>query len=357
MTTLTAQNVKTRIIEERDLLRKALANEHASTQKVYEAREALKRTEDVIIQEIQDNPANKNEKDRTAAKRMARINDGRYIAGLKAISDAEIERFNFQASIIDHQTRIQVFTADYEFSLLGRRDAQFQFALQLAKVVQADTTVNIEVTAPKLTATPNTDKNLTDLNTQHRAASGIPEGYQINADLIHSFMDTTEGRAIIADWLREHGKPVMAQVLESGIQDINSAVVIADTPVGEPVLMTRIDDIPGEHVDDAMTQILTEEVKKDIVTALHNDNDPNNPTSQGNHPAANMDLPEGVELKSGVLVCATCGMMVTMHADHASFVHPPNDQCLTQHHGTVHSDAKLRKPESKNTGRVGSVDV
>src|SRR5882672_4686936 len=147
--TMKTDDFKLRIMEERKLLRGALLHEHGARRGVYEASEALKRIEDTIIGEIAENGLYKNEKQRTEAKRMARINDNRYIAGLKAITDAEIERINVQAAIIDHQTRIHVFTSDYEFSLLGRRDAQFQFALQLAKVVQADTTTAIEVTAPQ----------------------------------------------------------------------------------------------------------------------------------------------------------------------------------------------------------------
>lgn len=367
---MNAEDLKLRIIEERKSLREFLFNEWKAAQKVYETREALKRTEDGIIQEIQDNPANKNEKDRTAAKRIARINDGRYIAGLKAISDAEIERFNFQASIIDSQTRITVFMSDYEFALLGRRDAQFQFALMLAKVVQADTSIAIEVTAPKLesnltdktvdgsriteTGKMSVNDALKDVDANRGPAKEIIQITNVNADLIAGFLDTFEGRAVIGDWLRKHGKPVMAQVLESGIQDINSAVVIADTPVGEPVLMTRVDDAPGEHVDDAMTQILTEEAKKDIVTALHNDNDPNNPTSQGNSPAANASLPEGIELKAGIPVCKNCGIMMTKTVA-GNLTHPPFASCASVE--SSHPDAKLRKTEGPKGQRLGGIDV
>jgi len=396
---MTSQDIKVRIVEERDLLRKALFNEWKAAQKVYEAREALKRIEDTIIGEIADNGLYKNEKQRTEAKRMARINDGRYIAGLKAIADAEIERFNFQASIIDSQTRIMVFTSDYEFALLGRRDAQFQFALTLAKVVQADTSIAIEVTAPKLgsnltdktvdgSQTANTDKTLT----------GIPDGYQINADLIHAFIDTQEGRMVIGDWLRAHGKPVMAQAFETGISD-------AERVITESLPVTRVDDAPGKYVDDVTTQILsandaqtaaqlklgcppnvmaahpgalTENRKKDIVIGLHTDDGSAEQTEESKRgedspefiaaiggPAPDVDLPEGVELKAGIPVCSSCGMMLHIiqpglshhypNAIDGLYVHPENAACASV--DSSHPDAKLSRSEGAKGQRIGGVDV
>jgi hypothetical protein len=357
-----AEDFKLRIIEERELLRKALSNEQAATQKVYTARESLKRIEDVIIQEIQDNPKNKNEKDRTAAKRMARINDDRYIAGLKAITDAEVERINFQASVIDHQTRIQVFTTDYEFALLGRRDSQFQFAILLAKVLQADTTTETQMdglTMFRKYGATNSEQHreadaadrqqfqetkrmsindaLKEIDATRGPSKEVIQVKEVNADLIHAFLDTSEGRAVIGDWLREHGRPVMADVLEKTPSDI----------------MRRAAAMEGQA-----PQALSEETKKEIAVALHSDNDP----------VLNLgkpEQPEGVTMKAGLPICSTCGMQLQPKIAGCAgnypnsvdplYVHPNNPSCAAIN--SAYPEAKLRKSEGPKGSQVGGVDV
>lgn len=120
----------------------AIQNERRARHELAVALEAAKRTEDVVVAEIWQRADLKNDRDRNSAKHLARINDSRLIDAQTAITNAARDLAGEQARVLAFQADLQMATVDYEFVMLGRRDALMQFALRLAMVAQADTTLS-----------------------------------------------------------------------------------------------------------------------------------------------------------------------------------------------------------------------
>jgi hypothetical protein len=95
------------------------------------------------VREIWQRTDLKNDRDRQAAKHLARINDGRLIKAGEKITEWQRHLNNAQFDVITTQADLQLAVAEYEYALLGRRDAMMTFATQLARVVQPDTSTSI----------------------------------------------------------------------------------------------------------------------------------------------------------------------------------------------------------------------
>lgn len=133
------------ITGKQDALRDLMVLETTARQQLWQAQEDQKRIEDLIAQEIWTRTDLKNDRDRNAAKHLARINDQRFINAQSMVQKKFVGLAEIQADIIIKQSELQISVVEYEYLMLGRRDALMQFAMQLARVAQPDTTMAMGV--------------------------------------------------------------------------------------------------------------------------------------------------------------------------------------------------------------------
>jgi RNA polymerase-binding transcription factor DksA len=93
--------------------------------KIADAREALKRVEDVIVNEIWNNEKFKNDKARNEQKHLARINDERFITGQEAIRQLELQKADLHGMILVTQNELTITTLMYQAALLGSSGGTF----------------------------------------------------------------------------------------------------------------------------------------------------------------------------------------------------------------------------------------
>lgn len=142
--TTTLDGIRNLIAKKQNLLGFALQANHDLTTALNTERETLKRIEDQIVQEIWSSDKYKNDRDRNAAKHLARINDERYFNQQASITKLEAAKAENQGAIMTFQADIDLLKLDYEMLLLGRRDSLHRFSVMLARMAQADTSTAIE---------------------------------------------------------------------------------------------------------------------------------------------------------------------------------------------------------------------
>ncbi len=137
---MTAETILATVTDLRGQLRSLVILAAALTHQVAGARETLKQTEDNIINEIWSDEQYKNDRARNEQKRLARVNDERYIKAAEAVTAKEIDRAANNADILAVQNELAVATAQYQAAIIRDHVAGVQFRLQMVQVHSADQT-------------------------------------------------------------------------------------------------------------------------------------------------------------------------------------------------------------------------
>lgn len=142
-----ADQVLARITELRVQLQRSFDAETSARQTLHNSTESAKRIEDVVVQEIWSSDKYKNDRDRNAAKHLARINDRRIVQAQEIVQIHMRELASAQFNIIDAQTLLNLYMIQFEAAVLGRRDAGLQFMANIARIMQPDTTSSMGINA------------------------------------------------------------------------------------------------------------------------------------------------------------------------------------------------------------------
>jgi hypothetical protein len=110
------------------------------TQQISAARESLKQTEDNIIAEIWADEQFKNDRQRNEQKRLARINDERYLAAADRVQTLEMERAQCNADILVVQNDLTIATTQYQQACISDYLGGLRFQMQMVQVHSADQT-------------------------------------------------------------------------------------------------------------------------------------------------------------------------------------------------------------------------
>lgn len=126
------------------------------TQQITAARESLKQTEDNIIAEIWADEAYKNDRQRNEQKRLARINDDRYLAAAERVQTIEMERAQVNADTLLAQNDLTIATTQYQQACITDYMGGLRFQMQLVQAHGQDQT-SMEVKPQIALQTPVAD--------------------------------------------------------------------------------------------------------------------------------------------------------------------------------------------------------
>jgi F0F1-type ATP synthase alpha subunit len=136
---MTPENILTNIIAARKMISTQIISAADLTNQITDIREQYKRVEDVVVNEIWNNPSFKNDKARNEQKHLARVNDGRLVSITENIRQAEGLKAATHGNILELQNQLTILTLQFEFALLGKRIGAVEYVQRIDITPFADT--------------------------------------------------------------------------------------------------------------------------------------------------------------------------------------------------------------------------